>query len=1422
MSRPKHLLAPPIGCCLGLWAWAACAAPASAEIPNGPDPNAQPAGVYLNDSFEATDALRRADRLARRGDWAKAAQTLQRAAETYAGRLTQTAPAYYVDLRRHIAHTIAAWPDAGIEAFRGLFEREMADAWTRLNRSRDVADLLPLLDLYFSTSGAVPLLDRISDLAIESGDFALARRVLRRGITRHPDRSKHGPRWTAMLTLIDAMQPTSPAGDQADNDRADQADHEGAGQHAIRWMGKMETLESALRQVRESFATQPSSPVDSSWPIFGGQADRTRIGTTHVDELGLLWRVDLMAEGDAYSQPPFYDSDTLDRRVSGMVMQPVVQGGLLVVQHLRRVTALNLNTGAEVWTFRADAGIEPDPDEFDEFPIGWHSPTIDGDRVYVTLPGDMAPYYGYESAQSLTELACLDLHTGRPIWRTNRLTQPETFKELHFDSSPIIDNGRMYVIGRRRRSFGFEDCYLHCFRTADGSLVYRTHLGSASTGSFGSQQATVSVAAMHGDTLFVCTNLGSVAAVAAHTGAVLWLRLYGRTGEANAHGTSWSSTDVKPWQFNPIMIHKGKVLCLPIDAGHLLVYDEAHGKELFRTPIDSIGKMRTMLGVRDGVLCGSGEETACFDLERQTRIWSSPLPRNEAVLGRGRWIGSSLYVPTSSGLHVFDAGDGSVATLPWDPEGQGGNVLGLPDRIIVASARYVSAYVQKDEIWALVRKRMEASPTDPAPALDLAEIAFGSGEFAEAMDALQEAVRRTEERSIAPDSALKTRLFTDAVTFANKLANHDRLTSDDLDRLQGLASYSAESQSDHIRFRTSFSRLFLQLKRPARAVRLLQQILQDTMLRSHRLSEQPEGAPTAGAMAYTRIEELIARHGRDIYAVFDRQANEKLKAALDQRHTDALAQLASAYPNSEAAPKALIARGDLVSAAGQTADAVATYSSAYHRYPKQVDRPALLRKIADTYERAGQLEHAYLWLTKASREHPSATVAHDGRRLTFAQYRRRLNHVRVNLDPSRPHVALPLEHTFTIKLDAPALLLSPLFPNKPNADWSRYFVQSSDGIRAYPSGGDRLLWPSPFKTVGTPRLLIAYADLAIFATDVRIFALRPDSGEPVWTLGRDADLGDESPPDWEDEDRYRRFALDHDRLIVGKENGALRCLDIRTGKTIWVRTEYPPVGRRIRIQSDFVLFDCLRGGETALILLDLHDGSVIDIIDTGRTRGVEELFLTLDKQIILVTAHGVSAYQTDPGQLRWTASIESQLQRDTLLLDVDALYFSDDARSMKKLSLNDGNLIWASDRLLPRGQQGISADLLDSNIIMSSSSVVTAMDAITKLMLWEATTPQDPRFLARWLTDAYFLAVHIPDAVQDRDSLAFFYDHRNGSGMIARNGGSLNLGRLDRVKTILVVNDTLLVQTGDTLRGWTHAPLSEPRPTEPRPTEPRP
>ncbi len=1353
------------------------------------------ADVHLNDSLEAADAIATATQLTRRHRWEQAATLLQRTADAPGDKLVRVSAGYYVGVRAHVANLIADWPPEGIEAYRTLFEADMRDALDDLSGERVANRLLPLLDRYFCTAAAGELVDIIGQLAIESGDLALAKRVYQRASDRHPDSPALGLRWNRMLAV--ASRVDDPAG----------ALPEGVDPAApIRWMGESRPLKDALASIARNFARGPARGADSQpdWPIFGGSPSRNRAANSRVDELGLLWRFHLhdnvgrSPDGREFATDMDHGSETDELSV-----QPVVSGGRVVIQQFRDLVALHRNTGTELWRFRADAGVAAEFDELEDRPPGWDSPTVHNGRVYATLPGDVVPYYGFESARSVTELLCLDLDSGRVIWRSNQDTHGESFTELHFDSSPIVANGRVYVVGRRRRSFGFEDCYLHCFEASDGTPVFRTHLGSASTGTFGSRQATMGIPTLVGDTVYVATNLGSVAAVSANTGTVRWLRLYKRDLGAASRSTAWPADAIDPWEFNPVLVSGDRLVCLPNDSSTLLVLSRADGRLLHAAPLADLSELRTLFGIRDGVLCGSGSEVVCYDVASGTLRWTSPFTREEVPIGRGTWVGDRLLVPTEADLLSIDAANGARTSLPWNTDAEPGNLVALPDRLIVAGGSTVSVYVRKSEIWAALHERMAASPDDPAPALDLAEVAFGSGETQQAIEALGQAVARAGNFAVALEPDLKRRLFGDAVTFAKKLALQSALEPDALDTLFGYASQCPPDRADHVAYRLAFASLFEDADTPERSLRLYQQILRDRSLRGFAPATNSSAGEPAGALAQERIAKLIERHGRKIYAPYETEAAQLLQRAIDVTDTDMLRLVAEAFPNANAAPVAVIEHGRLLSKAGQPTAAANQFATAYHRYPRQVDRPTLMRLIADAYEQANKPESAYLWLTKAAREHPNALIEVQGKRVTFGEYRDRLSSARKQVVPSRPSIPLPLDRHETRELLDGAALMTPRFDDVPVCDWSRYFLLTPAGVSAASAADHEALWATPAPVPLGSELLIGLSGVALFASADEVLGLDASTGRRIWSVGTPRDQAVEGNDDWEDRQSLRTHVMWGHRLISAFDDGTVVCLDALTGRTLWSFDAGPAPAGPIAATDSGIVYHDTQEGRAVLYCLDPNDGSLISRIETLESGTVEEVFVTLDGRVILATSHTVSAYDMETGRRRWQTDLQSRVQRATLLLDVDALYLSDDGRRMTKLSLEDGHVLWESQRLTTRGETGLAARLQDGTIIVGSLSSVTGVDAVTGMTLWDGTTPAGPHFAAMLLTDRYVLAVNVPDPIREAASTAYFYDHRNASGVIPTDGGARELGRLDNVREIIAVNGSVLIQDGSTLHIWT-------------------
>jgi outer membrane protein assembly factor BamB len=1364
----------------------------------GPDqPESSPGqGLYLNDSFEAADALAQARKLMAERKWVEAAELLQQTADRFGDRLVKVTDDLYVGIRRHISDLITTSAPDLLETYRTVYEAKAEGFVSLAEAERNVDALLPIFERYFCTEAAGRLTDTIGQLAIESGNLALAEYVYCRSATSHPDTRAHGKRWNAMLAVVAAIRgdewtPSQPAEERQDV--------------AIRWMGQERSLQQVLAEVGRGFPTLRAPPSPLSWPIFGGNDERNRVASIRVEELGVLWRHGFLPPDKQDAPSGIGPSPGMPEPEHGadLIVQPVVAGGLVVLQHHRRIVALHRNTGEVAWRFDADEVPIDRTDYLDDRAPGWDAPTIHEGRVYASLPGDAVPYFSYGSSRLPFELACLDADTGRPVWRVNQQAFENRFSEVHFDSTPIVEYGRMYIVGRRRRSFGFEDCYLYRLDAHTGAVQHRTHLGSASTGSFGSRPATRAVAALHGDTVYVCTNLGSIAAVSAHTGAVQWLRLYDRNPESAGAGITRFSNRVESWKFNPLIWADGRIAVLPTDSANLLVLDARDGRTVRSLPRAAVEGIEQLLGVRDGLICGAGSRVFCHDLPSGNQRWTEPLPDGETVFGRGLWVEGALLVPTPSTLVVYEIETGRATSTPWREGCGGGNLLALPDQLLVAGSSALCAYVRKAELWATLRTRIDSAPDDPLPALELAEIALRSDERKDALDALNQAAARIERSPDRIDQSVRRRLFQDAQQFGSTLAQRNDLDASTLERLFTLASVYAPDPESHLAYRVRFAELYLRLDRPQESLRLYQQMLRDRSLRTLTVEAATPPATDAARFATTRIAALITEHGRDIYDSFEQEAQQWLVGAQAAGDRDLLQRIVDTFPNSTAAPAALTIDGDLLATAGRPDEAAQRWISACHRYPRLVDRPSLLVRIADAYERTGRKEQAYRWLTKAAREYPSTEIEHGGRRLTFLELRRRFEDVRDRVEPSRPRIELPLGQGASRSFSGPVTLLSPRFGDDPAHRWLPAYVYTADGIRAVDPKSGEDLWPKPAEVRLSAELLINTDTVAVFATAYEVLGLETSTGRRLWSQALyPKDLVDFTG-DWETGEAFRTHVLGDGRLISVRDNGDMQCVRIRTGELLWANTHRPSPWGPLALADTWLAYHVVKDGSPVLVLLDVQTGEWLDTIRTNETRPVETLLATLDGQLLLVTSQSVSAFDVAGRIKRWETPSNGHIRQASLHLDYDALYFSEDGFDIVKVRLENGERLWETDDLLWEREDDLTVQRADDSLIVSATSALAAVDPVSGLILWRGTTPPEPHFIGRFVTRDLVLAVSLAGEVQKGDNTALFYEHSGATGRIPE-GGSVDLGELEEVRRIVPADNALLIQSGSILYSWSH------------------
>lgn len=1349
--------------------------------------------IYINESFEAADALAKARGHVERGRWREAAEVLQQASDAQGEKLVRSSGGY-VSARRRIADVICAWPMDGVKQYQALYGPVAASEWSSQGESRSVDDLLPLFERYFCTPVAIRLGDAIGQLAIESGDLSLADYIYRRIIDHHPDRSAWEGRCRAMLAMTAAMR-----GEDVNSILSDHGDVR------LRWKGQDRTLREIVADIGSGYVPLQGREEPGDWPMFAGNADRNRNSTTSVDEPGLLWKSKLAEQDASDKRSGIVDALVQSGRDEGrgLTMFPVVSGDLVFAQLRRDIIALHRRSGMSAWRLRSGAPPADPMAYLEDQPPGWDSPVVDQGRLFATLPTGDGSFYNYDSEREVHELVCLDAASGREIWRSPQNAPDAQGTIAAYDSAPIVRNGRVYVVSRKRRSFGFEDAFLDCHRAKDGRLLFRTHLGSASTSSFGLRGATKSVCAFHGDSVFVCTNLGTVAAVSAFSGAVRWLRLYERYRPDGANASAWAPRDIQPWNFNPVVYSEGRLVILPTDSARLLLLSAEDGSILQAASVESIGGMQTVFGLKGNLLCGAGESIVCYDVAMNEVRWTKRMPEGTSIHGRGAWAGDDILVPHRNGYSRFRVEDGSRTDVAFAADRRGGNLLVLPEHVIVAEVDELSCYARKSDIWNNLRDRMAAAPGDPLPALEFAEVAFGAGETDQALKILDEAVRRVSPSLSAGDPVIRERILGDVLNFVGTVSKAKPNDKEVLDKLYGIAGESAQSPASNIAYRFRFADVFSTSDQPARAVRLYQQVLYDRSLRDLPAFPGDSANRPAAAFARARIGELVGQFGADVYAEFEAEAARRLESARNAKDGSGLLAVAEVFPNSRSAPQALVFYGDILAASGRHDEAARQFARAYHRFNAVADRPVLLQKIAAAYKNAGQSEHAFLWLTKAAREFPKARMEDGGRRFTFSELRDRLGDVRSHVNPSRPRIALPLQRRYQMTIGESARLLVPVFNEDAASRWTAFFVHSPDGIQAYDAGTGKPLWDAPANVNAPPELLVVRSDVIVFATPFEVFGLAPESGARRWIHGehpvRLADPGG----DWEDAPTFRTHALHGDRLVSARDDGSLTCVHVATGDVLWRASRRPAPLGRLRLTDSLVAYHFVRDGAAVIGLLDAATGERFADIATDERRSIEDLFVTLDRQVVVATSQSLAAYDVETQARRWQSNLTWFLRSASVVFNLDSVCFIDEGGDLRKLSLEDGHPFWTAERVANRGDDDVTVRSEGDYLFVTSAATVCAVDSTTGLVLWHGTTPPQTRFVSRMLTDGYVVAANVVTEPGETAFTAYFYDYRNASGVIAKNGGALDLGEINDLKAIQALDGAILIQDGTTIRGFT-------------------
>jgi cellulose synthase operon protein C len=274
---------------------------------------------------------------------------------------------------------------------------------------------------------------------------------------------------------------------------------------------------------------------------------------------------------------------------------------------------------------------------------------------------------------------CLDLNAqGRLLWKA------ETEEGWAFEGSPIVDGQGVYIA--MRRGDIRPQAFVACLDPSSGKLRWRRMICGAETPGRGALcESTYNLLTLVGDTLYINTNLGAVAAVRKIDGHIRWLSLYPRErqGDVGNLAIHWQRS------LNPCLFDRGTLLVAPADSPRVFAFDASTGQTLWQTGTE-VADAEYLLGVGEDCLIAAGRRLYWIgmndsDRGRVQRRW--PDSGEGPGFGRGLLAGDSVLWSTRDKLYVFSQKTGQPEkAIDLTVRGaSGGNLLVAEGRLLVAS-----------------------------------------------------------------------------------------------------------------------------------------------------------------------------------------------------------------------------------------------------------------------------------------------------------------------------------------------------------------------------------------------------------------------------------------------------------------------------------------------------------------------------------------------------------------------------------------------------------------------------------------------------------------------------------------------------------------------------------------------------------------
>lgn len=1004
-------------------------------------------GVYVRDSAVAVEKFALAERMERLNEWGKAAEVYQELVEQYADRVLpsrvddQNQIVQYTSAALAVQERLAKWPIVGLEAYRARYEvpaRALLEA-----APDDPTTLHRVCRIYFPTDTARVAAMKLLDLQIFAGEFAAAAWLGDRLLAWHPNLRDDRPGVLYRTILAYHLVGNTP---MVEARLAELRERHPEATAVIR--GQTVRLVDALPNDLAGAGIASTAASGENWPMSFGSPARDRVPAVNSDTNGArLFSVPVIRTPPrGPRQAQLRDLENLDRRARtdgfSTGIFPAIDRGELFFQDNARLYAVSVDSGLPLpgWseTYSGDRG--------GAYTIANAWPTPRGAQLAVCLTDDaVLAIMGQSDRMTMlyapgaprdSRLVCLDRRTGRERWSFAARSLAQRQREqrsLELVGTPLVIGNRVYATLKSGAGMQFEQCEVIALDLAQGTLLWRSYVASASTSAqpWDVDPANVADTApqlSYADgRLYVCTNLGAVASLDGYDGTIVWLNLYPRDlsefnrlnqlriqmgradGEAGQRG--------RPWSHNPVIVTGNRVFAFPRSSDHVFVYDATSGAELKRVNVRPLDRPDTLVGVVGEKLLVSGpRKITCLDWTKYEtgarldtyRLWANEFEKggfdDVSIRGRPFVTADSVFVPVQWKLFRINLRTGAVKSAyppdgrNWGEEEGPGNVVVTQDHLVVAGSERVAVYTDLELARAKLDREVAADPNSPGPRLRYAEVMFVAGKYDVATEKLDEAATLLGGVAALQPGEARDRLFNSALNFARKLMGDSTAPAGAAAPVGAITGFldragtAALSPSQQVSYRVVRARWARTQNDPVTELSLLQELLADPALRSEPVAQADGGgSPTAaGYYAQRAIAELIARHPK-AYEPVEQQAQAEYDAVAGAGDPERLLAVAQVYPNSRVASRALLSAADAYESNGNPRQAAAVLRLLLTRPLDPSDRLACVEALARNYLKLpNRLDVAAARLQQAAQLSPQGRLARplslpDGKPLVDAE-----------------------------------------------------------------------------------------------------------------------------------------------------------------------------------------------------------------------------------------------------------------------------------------------------------------------------------------------------------------------------------------------------------------------------------------------------